>query len=170
MNSSSGKCKLPNARPSVTGVWESSGIPDVSPPVRWALLSLEEAISKKAIPQHMPRKLPHCGLVLGRFFSSCPPLSVPALQPDLVSVVSCAFWLGACQPGNTCPFSPILRVQPKRSWEFACTQPSTLKAPQAADGHKQPRVYFSLFCRVWTCGPALHFTPKIQSKTVLKNA
>lgn len=115
----------------------------------------------------MPGKLPHCDLVLGRV-SSALPLLTPPLQPHLVSVVFCAFWRGAWQPGNTCPFSPILQIQPKRSWESACAQPSILKAPQAADGHKQQRVYFRLFCRVWTCGPALHFIPKIQSKTVLK--
>ena len=34
---------------------------------------------------------------------------------------------------------------------------NTPATPRAADGYQKPRVYFSLFCTLWTCGPALNF-------------
>lgn len=72
MSSSSGKHRLCNARCRVTEVWESSGILDVSPPVR----CLSRFCSKWSVrkwawtPYHMPRKLPQLYLVPGKNSSS----------------------------------------------------------------------------------------------------
>ena len=38
---------------------------------------------------------------------------------------------------------------------------NTPATPRAADGYQKPRVYFSLFGTLWTCGPALNFVPDV---------